>query len=323
MFSGYYNTCIFSKAQTLDLSAPRFAANSPRPQTETAAGQALETSFRVPLNYFKEIFVSEPTFDELVQLIHKLRSPGGCPWDREQTHHSLKPMLLEEAYEVIEAIDEGDDGELSSELGDLLIQVIFHADIAAAENRFAIGEVIKKIYEKMVRRHPHVFGDEAAHDSAEVLKNWEAIKAAEKKAAGLEATQASMLDSVSPAMPAVMEAFQLTTRAARVHFDWPNVGECFDKLAEEVDELNVEIARPVRDVKALSDEVGDLLFIAVNIARLLDVDPESALKGANRKFRRRFKYIETALAAEGKTPAESNLAEMEAYWQEAKQHEKI
>ena len=266
--------------------------------------------------------MSRPTFDELVQLIRTLREPGGCPWDREQTHDSLKPMLLEEAYEVIEAIEEQDDEELSSELGDLLIQVIFHAQIASETNRFTIGEVIEKIHNKMVRRHPHVFSDEKADTSAEVLKNWEAIKAAEKQARGEQEKQSSMLDSVSQAMPAVLEAFQITTRAARVHFDWPNVEECFDKLTEEVEELKTEINAPERDKEAIADEVGDLLFIAVNIARLLDIDPESALKRANRKFRRRFAHIEQALAARGKTPGESTLAEMESFWQEAKQLEK-
>jgi MazG family protein len=262
--------------------------------------------------------VSQPTFEELVKLIHTLRSPGGCPWDREQTHDSLKPMLLEEAYEVIEAIETGDDEELSSELGDLLIQVIFHAEIASETDRFKIDQVIKKIYDKMVRRHPHVFSDQEASTSAEVLRNWEAIKAAEKQAAGQPEKQASMLDSVSTAMPAVMEAFQLTTRAARVHFDWPNVAECFDKLDEELGELKAEINAEERNDKAIADEVGDLLFIAVNVARKLNVDPESALKSANRKFRRRFRHIEESLAAQGKTPSESTLAEMESFWQQAK-----
>lgn len=266
--------------------------------------------------------MSQPTFDDLVKLINTLRSPGGCPWDREQTHNSLKPMLLEEAYEVIEAIDSNDDNELSSELGDLLIQVIFHSDIASEGQRFTINEVIKKIYDKMVRRHPHVFSDEKASDSAEVLRNWEAIKAAEKQAAGESEKPASMLDSVSPAMPAVMEAFQITTRAARVHFDWPNLDECFAKLTEELDELKAEINSPQRDARAIADEVGDLLFIAVNVARLLEVDPESALKSANRKFRRRFAHIERELAAQGKTPGESTLAEMESFWQDAKRLEK-
>ncbi len=262
--------------------------------------------------------MSRPTFDQLAQVIHKLRSPGGCPWDREQTHNSLKPMLLEETYEVIEAIEEGSDQELSSELGDLLLQVVFHAQIASETERFTITDVIEKVHDKMIRRHPHVFGDEEASTSAEVLRNWEAIKAAEKQAYG---EKNSMLDSVSTSMPGLLEAFQMTSRVARVHFDWPNIKDCFDKLSEEISELEVEIEKPNNE-KAIADEVGDLLFMAVNIARLLNIDPESALKGTNRKFRRRFAHIENSLASQGKTPSESTLEEMEVYWQEAKKLEK-
>ncbi|MBI4853454.1 MAG: nucleoside triphosphate pyrophosphohydrolase [Acidobacteria bacterium] len=262
--------------------------------------------------------MNRPTFDQLVEVINKLRSPGGCPWDREQTHNSLKPMLLEEAYEVIEAIEENDDKELSSELGDLLLQVVFHSQIASETERFTIKDVIEKVHDKMIRRHPHVFGDEEASSSAEVLRNWEAIKAAEKAASGKK--KSSMLDNVSTSMPALMEAFQMTSRVARVHFDWPSVKDCFDKLSEEISELKTEIEKADNE-KAIADEVGDLLFMAVNIARLLNVDPESALKGANRKFRRRFAFIEDSLAAKGKTPSESNLEEMESYWQQAKKLE--
>jgi len=267
--------------------------------------------------------LSRPTFEDLVAVIHKLRSPGGCPWDREQTHNSLKPMLIEEAYEVIEAIEEENDQQLSSELGDLLLQIVFHADIANETNRFNLSDIIEQVHNKMIRRHPHVFGDEKASDSAEVLRNWEAIKAAEKQAAGEQKT--SMLDSVSNAMPGLLEAFQLTTRAARVRFDWPNVKSCFDKLSEEVMELQVEIDKQnsnANNEKAIAEEIGDLLFMVVNIARLLNVDPESALKGANRKFRRRFGYIEKSLESKGKTPSDSNLEEMEKFWQEAKKLEK-
>lgn len=266
--------------------------------------------------------MNQPTFEQLVQLIHTLRSPGGCPWDREQTHDSLKPMLLEEAYEVIEAIETADDAELSGELGDLLIQVIFHAEIAAETERFTIAEVIKKVHDKMVRRHPHVFAEQEASSSAEVLRNWEAIKAAEKRAAGEQEKQISMLDSVSVAMPALLEAFQITTRAARVHFDWPNLAECLSKMYEELEELKTELEVAQPNDKAVAEELGDILFMVVNIARLLNVDPESALKSANRKFRRRFAHIEQSLAAKGKSPSESSLAEMENYWQEAKRLEK-
>lgn len=280
--------------------------------------ECLNSASILSLN-FKELALSQPTFEQLAAVIHRLRSPGGCPWDREQTHHSLKPMLLEETYEVIEAIETENDQELSSELGDLLIQIIFHSDIASETNRFTIGDVIEKIHDKMIRRHPHVFGDEKADTSAEVLKNWEAIKAAEKVAAGEK--KSSMLDNVSTSMPGLLEAFQLTSRAARVHFDWPSINDCFEKLSEEVSELKVEIEIEDNE-KAIAEEVGDLLFMVVNIARLLKVDPESALKSANRKFRRRFGHIETSLANKGKSPSESTLEEMESYWQEAKLLEK-
>jgi MazG family protein len=228
-------------------------------------------------------------------------------------------MLLEETYEVIEAIEENNDQELSSELGDLLLQVVFHAQIAKETNRFTIEDVIQTVHDKMIRRHPHVFGDEQASDSAEVLRNWEAIKAAEKAASGEK--KSSMLDSVSTSMPGLMEAFQMTSRVARVGFDWPNTKDCFDKLEEEISELQEEIEKKDNE-KAVADEVGDLLFMAVNIARLLNVDPESAIKSANRKFRRRFAFIENSLASKGKTPSESSLEEMETYWQEAKKLEK-
>lgn len=254
--------------------------------------------------------MKSPTFEDFVELVRVLRGPAGCPWDREQTHDTLKPMLLEEAYEVVEAIEAQDDKELASELGDLLLQVVFHAQVASETNRFNISHVIATIHDKMVRRHPHVFADVEAGDSAEVLRNWEAIKAKEK------GEKNSMLDSVSKSMPALMEAFQLTTRAARVRFDWPDVASCLEKLDEEVDELKAEIASEKRD--AIADEVGDLLFVAVNLARLLEIDPESALKRANRKFRERFAYIERALAADGRKPDQSSLDEMERLWQEAK-----
>lgn len=261
-------------------------------------------------------------FIELVNLIARLRAPGGCPWDREQTHESLKPMLLEEAYEVIEAIDDGNDDEFIGELGDLLLQVIFHADIATEENRFTISEVIERIAAKMIRRHPHVFGEETASTSGEVLRNWEAIKAAELAAKGKATDDGSMLDSVSTKLPAVMEAFQMTTKVSRVDFDWPDVAGVLEKLDEEVAELKEAIASPVSDHREIAGEVGDLLFVAVNVARLLGVDPESALKASNRKFRRRFRYIEDRLRQQGRQPADSNHVEMDQLWDEAKAKEK-
>jgi len=255
-------------------------------------------------------------FEGFVALIARLRAPGGCPWDREQTHESLKPMTLEEAYEVLEAIDDGDDEELRGELGDLLLQVVFHAQIAAEEKRFAIGDVIDHVSEKMVRRHPHVFGDVKADSPGEVLRNWEALKAEELRSKGKgERRTESMLDGVSERLPAVMEAFQMTTKASRVGFDWPDVPSVLAKLDEETGELRQAIGGDRRQV---AEEVGDLLFSAVNVARKLGVDPESALKAANRKFRRRFRYVEEKLREQGTTPAEAGLRRMDALWDESK-----
>jgi MazG family protein len=262
-----------------------------------------------------------PAFARFVELIARLRAPGGCPWDREQTHESVKPMTIEEAYEVAEAIDEGDDHELAAELGDLLLQVVFHADIARERGAFGIEQVIGRVSDKMVRRHPHVFAGETAETAGEVLRNWEAIKHAERAAKGQAADDGSMLDSVSKRLPATMEAFQLTTKAARVGFDWPDAAAVLAKLDEEVAELKQAVAEG-KDAAAVNDEVGDLLFVAVNVARLLGADPESALKAANRKFRRRFRHVEAGLRAQGRAPAESSLEEMDRLWDEAKARER-
>jgi tetrapyrrole methylase family protein/MazG family protein len=254
-------------------------------------------------------------FEAFVALIARLRAPGGCPWDREQTHASLKPMTIEEAYEVLEAIDEGDDAQLASELGDLLLQVVFHSQIAADEQRFTVADVIARVSEKMVRRHPHVFADETARTSGEVLRSWEAIKEAEK-------AEASMLDGVSAAVPAVMEAFQMTTKVSRVGFDWPDAAGALGKLEEEVRELEDAVAEGRAADAHVAEEVGDLLFAAVSVARLLGHDPESALKAANRKFRRRFRHVEDRLRESGRKPADSSLAEMDTLWDEAKAAER-
>ncbi len=257
-------------------------------------------------------------FLAFVELIAKLRAPGGCPWDREQTHASVKPMTIEEAYEVAQAIDEGDDRELAAELGDLLLQVVFHAQMATDRSAFTIGEVIDGVTAKMIRRHPHVFGDDGASSAGEVLRNWEAQKAEERAAQGKPAATESMLDSVPLGLPAILEAFQMTTKLSRVGFDWPDATAAAVKLDEETAELKAAIAGRGRDESALLEEVGDLLFATVNVARLLGVDPESALKAANRKFRRRFRHVEEGLRGRGKGPADSDLAEMDALWNEAK-----
>jgi MazG family protein len=258
-------------------------------------------------------------FARFVELIARLRAPGGCPWDREQTHDSVKPMTIEEAYEVAHAIDEKDDVELAGELGDLLLQVVFHANIARERGAFALPQVIERVAEKMVRRHPHVFGEEQAGSSGDVLRSWEAIKAAEREQKGKQ--DESMLDSVHRGLPAVMEAFQITTKVSRVGFDWKDVEGALAKLDEETAELREAIAADAGHDR-VAEEVGDLLFVSVNVARLAGVDPESALKAANRKFRRRFRHVEGRLAESGRKPADSTLEEMDGYWDEAKRRER-
>jgi len=254
-------------------------------------------------------------FARFVELIARLRAPGGCPWDREQTHDSVKPMTIEEAYEVAHAIDEKDDDELMGELGDLLLQVVFHADIAGERGAFRLAQVLERVSDKMVRRHPHVFGEDGASTSGEVLRSWEAIKAREREAKGKD--DESMLDSVHKGLPAVMEAFQMTTKVSRVGFDWTAADDALVKLDEEVAELRGAIAAG-GDPARVAEEVGDLLFVAVNVARLAGVDPESGLKAANRKFRRRFRHVEERLRADGRKPADSTLEEMDRLWDEAK-----
>ncbi|HEY1404000.1 MAG TPA: nucleoside triphosphate pyrophosphohydrolase [Pyrinomonadaceae bacterium] len=278
------------------------------------------------------------TFTDLVALMARLRSPEGCPWDREQNYATLAPMLLEEAYEAFEAVEEAREGrpeELRGELGDLLFQIVFYAQVAAERGEFTIEDVVEAIHTKMVRRHPHVFAGESAADSAEVLRNWEAIKAEEKRAAGGKeaAKDSSLLDGVSAKAPALMEAHQLTTKAARVGFDWQNVEQIFDKLHEEVDELKAAIeesnagddgdaATGEARHERVREELGDLLFVVTNIARHLKVEPEAALKLTNRKFRRRFRHIERGLEARGQSLDAATLDDMETLWLEAKSSDK-
>jgi MazG family protein len=261
-------------------------------------------------------------FRDLIDLMARLRAPDGCPWDREQTFATLAPMLIEEAYEVIEAAEAQDWNALRDELGDVLFQLVFYGQIATDEGHFGLEDSIARVHEKMVRRHPHIFGEEKVDSVADVLVNWEAIKAAERKAEGKAEKKTSLLDGVSRKLPALLEAYQLTTKAARVGFDWRDAAQVFEKMEEETNELRAEIERGERDEKALADEVGDLLFVVTNLARKLNLEPEMALKGANRKFRRRFGFIETKLAEQGRTCAEATLEEMDALWNEAKQTER-
>lgn len=265
------------------------------------------------------------TFNDLVALITRLRSPGGCPWDREQTYNTLAPMLLEEAYEAFEASEEakaGNPADLRDELGDLLFHIVFYADVARERGDFAIDDVIDTVHAKMVRRHPHVFGDAQADTTAEVLRNWEAIKAEEKRAKKSDG-KASILDGVSSKAPALMEAHQLSTKAARVGFDWERVEDIFDKLSEEVEELRAAIAThkttsSEADHQRVRQELGDLIFAVTNIARHLQVEPEAALKLTNRKFRKRFGHIEEQLRERGQEFESTTLEQMESLWQEAK-----
>ncbi|MCU1267325.1 MAG: Nucleoside triphosphate pyrophosphohydrolase [Acidobacteria bacterium] len=267
------------------------------------------------------------TFADLVALMDRLRSPEGCPWDREQTYATLAPMLLEEAYETFEAVEEateGRAGNLRDELGDLLFQIVFYAQVAKERGDFSIDDVIATVHAKMVRRHPHVFGDARADTTTEVLRSWEAIKAEEKRQAGKDdAKVASLLDGISSKAPALMEAHQLSTKAARVGFDWQHIEDIFAKIQEEVEELRAAVvaheeSHTEGDHAHVREEVGDLLFAVTNIARRLKVEPEAAMKLTNRKFRRRFNHIEETLRARGQEFAATTLDELEALWQKAK-----
>jgi ATP diphosphatase len=251
----------------------------------------------------------------LVAIMARLRDPrAGCPWDLEQDFDSIAPYTLEEAHEVAEAIARRDMAELRDELGDLLFQVVYHARMAEEEGAFRFGDVVRAISDKMIRRHPHVFGDESREKSAaQQTVDWERIKAAER--AG-RPKQKGALDGVALALPALTRAVKLQARAARVGFDWPDAGAVLAKIAEETGEL-VE-ARDAGRTDEMAEEYGDLMFVMANLARHLGIDPEAALRATNAKFTRRFEAIEAALAAEGRTPSESDLAEMDALWDAAK-----
>jgi len=258
-------------------------------------------------------------FELLVGLQARLRAPNGCPWDREQTHDSLRTYLVEETYEVLDALDSGDPKKVAGELGDLLLQIVFHSQLAAEAGQFDIRDVIDHIYTKMVRRHPHVFGNVDANTSAEVLKNWEQIKAAERAAKGsgnAGTARRSVLDGVPGTLPALLEAHQLTRRAANVGFDWQRMEGLFEKLTEETGELKGVLAQ--NDSAAREEEVGDLLFVCVNLARFMGLDAELALKKANRKFAARFRGMERIAAARGRELGRLSAAELESLWNEVK-----
>jgi MazG family protein len=256
-------------------------------------------------------------FQKLVEIMARLRAPGGCPWDREQTFDTIKPYLLEETYEVMHAIDSRDWPELAGELGDLLLQSVFFSQMAAEQNLFSIADALDAINEKLIRRHPHIFGERTAGTADDVRRIWGEVKAAEKHAKKQKGEQqAGLLDSVPRALPALVEAQQLTTRAAHVGFDWDSPEQVLEKLHEELAEFDT--ARRIAAQDELEGELGDLLFVLVNLARFVKVDPEQALRKTNAKFRLRFGYIERKLGEQGKSPEEATLAEMDALWEEAK-----
>ncbi|MGA8620023.1 MAG: nucleoside triphosphate pyrophosphohydrolase [Candidatus Sulfotelmatobacter sp.] len=295
-------------------------------------------------------------FERAVAIMERLRAPGGCPWDREQTFDSIKPYTLEETYEVLEAIDNRDWDELPGELGDLLLQVLFYSEMAKERGSFSIDDVLDRLARKLVSRHPHVFGDAKADTSDDVKRNWEALKVEERKKrfknsanaaegteGNIEPSSPSILAGISSSMPSLLEAHKLSSRAAQVGFDWPDMEGLFDKLGEETRELRDHLrefpapgprpegrgiagsgrqAIPEDLRQRLEEEVGDLFFVLVNIARYLGLDPESALRHTNRKFRRRFEWMEQRLHANGATGEGASVEELELLWQQAKQQEK-
>ena len=254
--------------------------------------------------------------DRIIEIMRRLRDPEtGCPWDVEQNFATIAPYTIEEAYEVADAIQRGDVDDIRDELGDLLLQVVFHARIAEEAGLFTLADVARGICEKMIERHPHVFGDETRPEVAQQSRRWEDIKAAERARRG----QTGVLDDVAAGLPPMLRALKLQKRAARVGFDWPDIAPVIDKLHEETEELRDELAQTQVDMAKVEDEVGDVLFVAVNLARQAGIDPETALMACNAKFENRFRYIEQQVEKNGKKLKETSLEEMESYWQAAKQ----
>jgi tetrapyrrole methylase family protein/MazG family protein len=252
-------------------------------------------------------------FRRLVAIMRQLLSDKGCPWDREQTHHTLKPFLIEEAYEVIEAIERDDYDHLKEELGDLLLQIVFHAELARLEEKFDVDEVLETICAKMIARHPHVFSDKSWSTSTEVLRNWEDIKKQEKSKGG---EKVSMLDGLPAQLPSLLKAHRVQDRAARVGFDWSDIRDVFKKVEEEYGELQQAYA--TGDEERIKDEFGDLLFALVNLSRFLKIQPEDSLQATIRKFISRFQYMEEKTDRMGKNLKEMSLAEMDVIWEESK-----
>lgn len=268
-------------------------------------------SLKFPVPTSESKLSAGDAFARLVEIMARLRAPGGCPWDREQSFDTIKPYLLEETYEVIDAIDARDWDGLAEELGDLLLQPVFFAQMASEEGKFDIADSLEAINSKLIRRHPHVFGEGSARTADDVKRRWDEIKSEEKPKPG------GLLAGVSRSTPALVEAQQIASRAAGAGFDWPNVEQVIDKLHEELAELDA--ARKAGSAEDVEGEIGDLLFVLVNVARFLKVDPEQALRKTNAKFRRRFAHVEAGLEQRGKTLRETNVDEMESLWEEAKQ----
>lgn len=260
--------------------------------------------------------MSKRTLDDLVEIMAKLRGNPGCPWDKSQTHETLKPFIIEEAYEVVDAISRKNREDLIEELGDLLLQIVFHSRIGEERGKFDIGDVIEGICEKMIRRHPHIFGDVAVEGTDEVLKNWEEIKREEKDMK----SEAESMMNLPKALPALMKAFKVQEKAARVGFDWDDISGAIDKVYEELDELK-EVYNAGNSDK-IREEMGDLLFACVNVARFLEVEPELALNDAVKKFINRFNFVEATAAEFDKNLRDMSLQEMEELWQQSKKQEK-
>jgi tetrapyrrole methylase family protein/MazG family protein len=257
------------------------------------------------------------SFARLHEIVNILRSPGGCPWDQEQTHQSIRKNLIEETYEVIETIDEDDPDHMKEELGDLLLQILLHSQMEEEVGTFNVYDVIEGLNDKLIFRHPHVFGEQQAENANEALQNWEQMKAEEKKRKGQDLQQISVLDGIPRDLPALMKGYKLQKKAAKVGFDWDDVDGVFAKIEEELAELK-EAVQHNQSAEERKLELGDLLFAAANVARFIDTDPEEALAATNRKFIQRFQYIEERLREQGRTPSDSNVDEMEQYWQAAK-----
>ncbi|SEP05677.1 nucleoside triphosphate pyrophosphohydrolase [Paenibacillus sp. OV219] len=256
------------------------------------------------------------TFERLHEIVAILRSPEGCPWDREQTHLSIRKNFIEETYEAIEAIDNDDPDGMREEFGDVILQVMLHSQMEEEVGTFSVYDVIQSLNEKLLFRHPHVFGETNAGNATEALANWEQMKAEEKRIKGIDASQASQLDGIPPGLPELMKAYKIQKKAAKVGFDWDNLGPVLDKIAEELGELREAIAS--KDAEEQAGELGDLLFAAVNAARFIHADPEEALARTNQKFKKRFSYIEEQLRISGRSFDQTDLTEMDRYWEIAK-----